>query len=389
MVMAMILQNFDMQLDDPAYQLRIQQALTIKPKDLFIRVSLREGSPTDLDQKIHSNNQAADPKQQPKQATTAPSSTKVARANMLIVYGSNTGTCQAFAQRLASDAITHGFEPEVKEMDAIVDNMPKQCPIIFITSSYEGQAPDNAARFVEWLKSSEEKLDGIRFAVFGCGHSKYKICEKQTRMYADWSPGDWSTTFHRIPKLVDQLMGQRCARRIVSAGFANIAKGNVFGDFEDWLDRSLWPELASTADDTMASPIEIEISTQARASSLRYDIGVGVVKEVKKLTAAGEPVKCHLEVQLPSEMSTYECGDYLAVLPLNPDKLVRRVMAHFHLPWDAVITMKTTGPSVIPCNVPLSVYDVLRSYVELSQPATKKVRHCFAAGISTDFGCRR
>ena len=176
MVMAMILQNFDMQLDDPAYQLRIQQALTIKPKDLFIRVSLREGSPTDLDQKIHSNGQAADPKQQPKQATTAPRSTKVARANILIAYGSNTGTCQAFAQRLASDAIAHGFEPEVKEMDAIVNNMPKQCPIIFITSSYEGQPPDNAARFVEWLKSSEEKLDGVRFAVFGCGHSKYKIC---------------------------------------------------------------------------------------------------------------------------------------------------------------------------------------------------------------------
>lgn len=85
-------------------------------------------------------------------------------------------------------------------------------------------------------------------------------------------------------------------------------------------------------------------------------------------------------------MSTYECGDYLAVLPLNPDKLVRRVMAHFHLPWDAVITLKTTGPSVIPSNVPLSMYDVLRSYVELSQPVTKKVRHCFARGISTDLG---
>ena len=178
MVMAMILQNFDMQLDDPAYQLRIKQTLTIKPKDLFIRVNLREGSPTDLDQKIHSNNQAG-PKQQPKQAITAPSSTKVARENIFIAYGSNTGTCQAFAQRLAADAITHGFEPAVKEMDAIVDNMPKQCPIIFITSSYEGQAPDNAARFVEWLKSSEEKLDGVRFAVFGCGHSKYKTCENR------------------------------------------------------------------------------------------------------------------------------------------------------------------------------------------------------------------
>ena len=108
---------------------------------------------------------------------------------------------------------------------------------------------------------------------------------------------------------------------------------------------------------------------------------MGVVKEVRKLTTAGEPVKCHLEVQLPSEMSTYECGDYLAILPLNPDKLVQRVVADFHLPWYAVITLKTTGPSVIPSNVPLSVYDVLRSYVELSQPVAKKVRHWFAPRI--------
>jgi cytochrome P450/NADPH-cytochrome P450 reductase len=181
-------------------------------------------------------------------------------------------------------------------------------------------------------------------------------------------------------------MGQRGAQRIVSAGFTNIAKGNVFGDFEDWLDGSLWPALVSKTEDTVASSVETEISTQARASSLRYDINVGIVKEVKKLTAAGEPAKFHLEIQLPSDMSTYECGDYLAVLPLNPEKLVRRVMAHFHLPWDAVITLKTTGPSTIPSNIPLSVYDVLRSYVELSQPATKKVCSSNDRETSADLG---
>ena len=161
-------------------------------------------------------------------------------------------------------------------------------------------------------------------------------------------------------------MARRGARRIAPAGLTNVAKGNVFGDFEDWLDGSLWPGLVSKSDEARTTSIETEISTQARASSSRYDVGVGMVKEIKNLTAEGEPVKCHLEVQLPSEMSTYECGDYLAVLPLNLDKLVRRVMAHFHLPWDLVVTVKTTGPSTIPCGVPLSVYDVLRSYVELS-----------------------
>jgi cytochrome P450/NADPH-cytochrome P450 reductase len=78
-----------------------------------------------------------------------------------------------------------------------------------------------------------------------------------------------------------------------------------------------------------------------------------------------------MEIELPPD-STYQCGDYLAALPLNSEKRVKEIMAHFNLPGDAVITVKATGPSTIPTDCPLSVFDVLRSYVELSQPATKK-----------------
>ena len=175
MVTAIILQNFDMQLDDPAYQLRIKQALTIKPKNLFVRASLREGSPTDLDQKLHGSNGVADSEKEPNKAMSTARVAQASGKSMLIAYGSNTGTCQAFAQRLASDAVAHGFAPEVKDMDAVVDKLPKESPVVIITCSYEGQPPDNAARFVEWLQSSETKLDGVRFAVFGCGHSEFQV----------------------------------------------------------------------------------------------------------------------------------------------------------------------------------------------------------------------
>ena len=156
-------------------------------------------------------------------------------------------------------------------------------------------------------------------------------------------------------------------------GLTDMAKGNAYGDFEDWMEDSLWPNVCATDSPVVEStPMEMEISTQARASTLRYDVSLGVVLDVKTLTADGEPTKCHMEIQLPSDTS-YECGDYLAVLPLNPHEVVQRVMSHFKLPWDTVITLKTTGPSTIPTNTPLSVYDVLRGYVELAQPATKKV----------------
>lgn len=147
----------------------------------------------------------------------------------------------------------------------------------------------------------------------------------------------------------------------------------MYSDFEEWMDSALWTSLAPN--EVSGGPIPtttIEVSTNARASSLRYDVSVARVKENRVLTHAGEPIKCHMEIQLPSEMS-YECGDYLAVLPLNSEVRVRQVLAHFGLPWDTTITLQTSGPSSIPPNTPLSAFDVLRSYVELSQPATKKV----------------
>lgn len=57
---------------------------------------------------------------------------------MTILYGSNTGTCQALAQALASDARSHGFNAEVLELDSCIEKVPKKQPVIIITASFEG-----------------------------------------------------------------------------------------------------------------------------------------------------------------------------------------------------------------------------------------------------------
>jgi cytochrome P450 / NADPH-cytochrome P450 reductase len=193
-------------------------------------------------------------------------------------------------------------------------------------------------------------------------------------LQTDHHAGDWSATFHRIPKLVDELMANFGAHKLAPVGFADAARGTLYSDFEEWLDTSFWPSVSSTKTSELVASDEqvIDISTDARATSLRHDVSPATVVENRQLTGPGEPVKMHMELQLPSDM-TYECGDYLAVLPLNSDKKVRQILAHFGLPWDAVMTLKTETPTSIPANVPLSCLDVLRSYVELGQPATKKV----------------
>ena len=362
MVSALILQHFDLSLADPSYKLKIKQTLTIKPKDLYVRTRLRNGvDATLLDRELHSTDTEMKEQLLLQNGDHNPATPVFGDLkSMAILYGSNTGTCQAFAQRLSSDAVARGFKAELLDMDSATSKLPKAQPIVIITPSYEGQPPDNAARFIAWLQ--EEKgnhLEGVEFAVFGCGHK------------------DWAKTFHLIPRLTDKLMADAGAHRIAPMGLSDVANGNVFGDFEDWEDEVLWPQLTMKDSDSEVTPhdssLNGEISTNARASSLRHDVAIGTVVDHRLLTAAGEPAKWHMEVQLPSD-STYECGDYLAILPLNSDKHAHQVMTHFQLPWDAVITLKANGsrPSLIPAQTPHSIYDVLRSYVELSQPATKK-----------------
>lgn len=372
MVTALILQNFNLRLDDPSYELKLKQTLTIKPRDLHIRTTLRDGIDASLlDRRLHSTNGNLKEQLSTKNGNHKPATpANTTLTPMTILFGSNTGTCQAFAQRLSSDAVARGFKPNVLDMDSATGTVPKGQPVIIITSSYEGQPPENAARFVNWLQEGKPNhLEGVEFSVFGCGHK------------------DWVKTFHRIPMLTDKLMEEAGARRIAPIGLSDVSQGNIFGHFEDWEDEVLWPRL--TVHDNVSHhdfSVSAEISTNARASSLRHDVSIGTVKENRSLTAPGEPPKWHMEVQLPSDI-TYECGDYLAVLPLNSDKSVQRVMAHFQLPWDAVMTLGTNGttPLMFPQDTPLSIFDVLRGYVELAHPATKKsVKICSQYAVAAD-----
>lgn len=60
LVTAMILQSFDVKLDDPSYEIQVKQTLTIKPDNFKIKVTPRHGqTATDVDRFIHTGKQAS------------------------------------------------------------------------------------------------------------------------------------------------------------------------------------------------------------------------------------------------------------------------------------------------------------------------------------------
>lgn len=101
LVMASIVQKFDLSFVDPTYNLELKQALTVKPKDLFIHARLRNRPPRFRSASIKLPKQIGN-------NTTTSGVPNEARRPMYLFYGSNTGNSEAFAQRIANDAPNYG-----------------------------------------------------------------------------------------------------------------------------------------------------------------------------------------------------------------------------------------------------------------------------------------
>ncbi|KXT12132.1 hypothetical protein AC579_7501 [Pseudocercospora musae] len=122
----------------------------------------------------------------------------------------------------------------------------------------------------------------------------------------------------------------------------------------------------------------MDVATRERSTYLRQDLGKGIVKSSYCLTKDGQPEKRHLEIKLPDNM-TYEAGDYLAILPLNPQSTVTRVMKRFEISAFATTTIKPGAATFLPIGVPLPIVELLKGFVELSLPATKRhLQTCIA-----------
>ena len=358
--MAVLLQRFDFTFDDPSYELKVKFQLTIKPQDFFVRARLRHGlDATEMEHALNASLSNTGPRFS-NRATGDSQETQgtAGKEQLSVFYGSNTGTCETLAQRLVANAGVHGFSAKALPLDEAVEAISTEHPTVIMTASYEGQPPDNAAHFVDWLSgTSGEKLKGARFAVYGCGHH------------------DWHDTLHRIPKLVDDTMAARGATRLTAIGVCDVADDDPIDRFETWLDESLWPALPSKGvdakDSKTKSAISIEISSTKRTTGLHQSVEQATILDIERLTAAGEPEKRHLEVQLPEGME-YTCGDYLAVLPLNNTETVRRVFHRFGLPFETAVKLSADSATTLPKGQWISVADILRGYVELTQPASKK-----------------
>ena len=112
LVLASVFSRFDVYFADPGYTLEIKQALTIKPKGLRVRVAPRRrgGAGVGVGGRVSGplKTPGVQTQEDEEKARAGDATLETPKKPLYVLYGSNTGTSEAFAGRIASEAVLHG-----------------------------------------------------------------------------------------------------------------------------------------------------------------------------------------------------------------------------------------------------------------------------------------
>lgn len=364
LALGMILQRFK-PIDHTRYQMHLKETLTIKPDGFKIKVRPR----TDKDRTIVARPGVAAIAES--DGANAPARVRPGHNTpLLILYGSNLGTAEELAHRVADLAEVNGFATKLGPLDDYVGNLKGQGGVIIFCASYNGAPPDNATQFVKWLQSDLPKNEfaDVRYAVFGCGNS------------------DWLATYQSIPRLIDEQLAKHGATAACARGEGD-ARDDLDGQFEHWF-ASL-REIAvkefgvqtGFARDANDEPLyKVEPVAQSVVNTIAASGGAVPIKilsniELQNRDGANPSDRStrHIEVELPDKVS-YRVGDHLSIVPRNDPVLVDAVARRFgFLPADQVRLQVAAGRRAqLPTDNAVSVGRLLTEFVELQQVATRK-----------------
>ncbi|PGE37000.1 NADPH--cytochrome reductase [Bacillus toyonensis] len=358
LVLGMMLKHFDFY-DHENYELDIKETLTLKPEGLTLKA---------VSKKIPLGGIPAPYREQPEKNVRKVVD-NVHNTPLLVLYGSNMGTSEGIARELVDIALSKGFAAQAASLDSHAGNLPKKGVVLIISASYNGNPPDNAKKFVEWLeKASEHEVKGVHYAVFGCGDKS------------------WATTYQKVPFFIDEQLAIKGAERLTERG-----EGDASDDFEEayeeWREQ-LWNDVADyfnldiKGNETSASTLSFEYVGSGAVATLTkvhstFTAQVDKNKELQQ-PCSGRSTR-HLEISLPSNV-TYKEGDHLGVIPINYPELVNRVLTRFQLNGSHFIRLTSDNKKLVhlPLGRTVSINELLQ-FVELQEPVTRHQLRAMAA----------
>uniref|UniRef100_A0A5F8GBI4 NADPH--hemoprotein reductase n=1 Tax=Monodelphis domestica TaxID=13616 RepID=A0A5F8GBI4_MONDO len=299
--------------------------------------------------------------------------------NIVVFYGSQTGTAEEFANRLSKDAHRYGMrgmaaDPEEYDL-ADLGSLPEidNSLAVFCMATYgEGDPTDNAQDFYDWLQETDVDLSGVKFAVFGLGNKTYEH-------------------FNAMGKYVDNRLEQLGAQRIFELGLGD-DDGNLEEDFITWREQ-FWPavcehfgveatgeessirqyELVVHTDENMNKPITCPLSRRPFDAKNPF---LANVTANRKLNQGGERHLMHLELDISNSKIRYESGDHVAVYPANDASLVTQLGEILGADLDVVMSLnnldeESNKKHPFPC--PTTYRTALTYYLDITNPPRTNV----------------
>ncbi|KIW11895.1 NADPH-cytochrome P450 reductase [Exophiala spinifera] len=323
--------------------------------------------------------------------------------NCVIFYGSQTGTAEDYASRLAKEGHARfGLSTMTADLEDYdyenLDTFPEDKIAFFVMATYgEGEPTDNAVEFWEFINSdppsfsndSDEKpLGNLKYVAFGLGNNTYEH-------------------YNLMVRNLDKILTKLGAKRIGDAGEGDDGAGTMEEDFLAWKEP-MWAALAkemgleereaiyepvfsveeredlSVEDDTvyLGEPNKNHLEGSQKGPFNAHNPFIAPIAESRELFTVKDRNCLHMEIDVSGSGLSYTTGDHIAVWPTNAGMEVDRFLKTFGL--DAkrhtVINLKGLDPTAkVPFPVPTTYDAAVRYHMEICAPVSRQFLSTLAA----------
>ena len=275
---------------------------------------------------------------------------------LLILFGSQTGSAEGLAKKLAKESQSRGFAPKILELNNYeAANLAAANKTVIISSTWgDGEPPDNAVNFWNWLNAeSAPRLENLQFAVLGLGDKNY-------------------SDFCGASKKFDDRLVALGAKRLQPRGECDV-------DYEaaakTWID-GLWDKLGGAGGAGSPLPAANDVNGTNGAHGVTrptneivtplYDkahpFPARLLKNILlNQPGSGKEVR-HFEIALGGSGLAYEVGDALGVIPENCPELVTQILAALNATGDEPVKVE---------NLVLPLRDALTKNFDLAKPTAE------------------
>ena len=325
--------------------------------------------------------------------------------NCIIFYGSQTGTAEDYASRLAKEGSSRfGLKTMVADLEDYdyenLDQFPEDKVAMFVMATYgEGEPTDNAVEFFEFLGGDEVSFSGgagaeekplskLRYVTFGLGNNTYEH-------------------YNVMVKKTDVALAKCGGRRIGEAGEGDDGAGTMEEDFLAWKEP-MWTQLVeefgleereavyeptfaiTERDDIdkdsatvyLGEPNKNHLEGQSKGPYNSHNPYIAPIVESKELFTVKDRNCLHMEIDVSGSNLSYQTGDHIAVWPTNSGKEVDMFLDVLGMIGrrHQVIGVKGLDPTArVPFPTPTTYDAVVRYHMEICAPVSRQFLDTLAA----------